>query len=192
MFIDRKQKRQSGVSLVELIAFIVIVSVGVVGLVSVMNPMVRFSADPMVAKQSVAIAESFLNEILHQPFTWCDLDDANASTAQAYTGSNGCASDPQNSSGPTPGSETRGTFDNVRDYGGFTMDNVSDPVGGSVINGYRVEVDMAEIGGSFGVAADAALAITVTVCRTVSPSASCAGRESFSLTGYRFRYAPRY
>lgn len=192
MCIERRSSRQSGVSLVELIAFIVIVSVGVAGLVSVMNPAVRYSADPMVAKQFVAIAESFLNEVLHQPYTWCDLDDANAAAAQAYTGANGCASNPQNSSGPTPSTETRSTFDNVRDYGGFAMDNVSDPVGGSVINGYRAEVEVAEAGASFGVAADAALAVTVTVCRTVSPSASCAGRESFSLTGYRFRYAPRY
>lgn len=192
MCVDRLRQRQSGVSLIELIVFIVIVGAGVVGLVSVMNPMVRYSADPMVSKQFVAIAESFLNEILHQPFTWCDLDDANASTAQAYTGANGCASNPQNSNGPTPSSEVRGTFDNVRDYAGFAMDNVSDPVGGSVINGYRAEVAIAEAGGSFGLAADAALAITVTVCRTAAPSAPCAGRESFSLTGYRFRYAPRY
>lgn len=192
MCVDRLRQRQSGVSLIELIVFIVIVSAGVVGLVSVMSPMVRYSADPMVSKQFVAIAESFLNEILHQPFTWCDLDDANASTAQAYTGANGCVSNPQNSNGPTPSSEARGTFDNVRDYGGFAMDNVSDPVGGSVINGYRAEVDIAEVGASFGVAADAALTVTVTVCRTVAPSAPCAGRESFSLTGYRFRYAPRY
>jgi MSHA pilin protein MshD len=185
---------QRGITLIEQIVFIVIVSVGVVGLISVMNPMIRQSADPMVTKQFVAIAESLLNETLHQPFTWCDPEDANASTAQSYTG---CASNPQNTIGPTPAGETRNggagaVFDNVRDYAGFAMDDVADPAGGSVITGYRAEIAMAEAGGTFGLAADAALLITVTVCRTTAPSSVCAGRESFSLTGYRFRYAPRY
>lgn len=184
---------QRGVTLVEQIVFIVIVSVGVVGLISVMNPMIRQSADPMVTKQFVAIAESLLNEILHQPFTWCDPDDGNASTAQAY---GGCASNAQNALGPTPAAETRdgssgSFFDNVRDYAGFAMDDVADPAGGSIITGYRAEVTMAGDGATFGLAADAALQITVTVCRTTAPSTVCAGRESFALTGYRFRYAPR-
>lgn len=185
---------QRGITLIEQVVFIVIVSVGVIGLVSVMNPAIRASADPMVTKQFVAIAESLLNEILHQPFTWCDPDDANASTAQAY---GGCAGDAQNAMGPTPAGETRNggvgaVFDNVRDYAGFAMDDVADPAGGSIITGYRAEVAMAEDGATFGLAADAALQITVTVCRTTAPSTACAGRESFALTGYRFRYAPRY
>lgn len=184
---------QRGITLVEQIVFILIVSIGVVGLISVMHPMVRHSADPMVTKQFVAVAESMLNEILHQPNTWCDPDDANAATAQSYAG---CASAPQNALGATPGTERRdgssgSFFDNVRDYHGFAMDNVADPSGGSIVNGFRAEVAIAESGATFGVATDAALAITVTVCRTVTPSASCAGRESFALTGYRFRYAPR-
>lgn len=185
---------QRGITLIEQIMFILIVSVGVIGLVSVMNPAIRASADPMVTKQFVAIAESLLNEILHQPFTWCDPDDANASTAQSYAG---CASNAQNAMGPTPAAETRdgssgSFFDNVRDYAGFAMDDVADPAGGSIITGYRAEVAMAEAGATFGLAADAALLITVTVCRTTAPSSACAGRESFALTGYRFRYAPRF
>lgn len=184
---------QRGITLIEQIVFVVIVSVGVIGLVSVMNPAIRASADPMVTKQFVAIAESLLNEILHQPFTWCDPDDGNASTAQSYAG---CASNAQNAMGPTPAGETRdgssGSFDNVRDYAGFAMDDVADPAGGSVITGYRAEVAMAEAGATFGLAADAALLITVTVCRTTAPSSACAGRDSFALTGYRFRYAPHF
>lgn len=194
MFVDRVT-RQRGVTLIETIVFIVMISVGVVGLVSVMNPMIRASADPMVTKQMVAIAESLLNEVMHQPDTWCDPEDANAATAQAYAG---CASNPQNALGATPNTETRDGsggsgefFDNVRDYAGFAMDNVADPSGGSVIAGYRAEVAIVEAGAGFGIAADAALAITVTACRTGAP-APCAGRESIALTGYRFRYAPRY
>lgn len=186
--------RQRGITLIEQIMFIVIVSVGVIGLVSVMNPAIRSSADPMITKQFVAIAESLLNEIEHQPFTWCDLEDANALTAQSYAG---CASNPQNSSGATPNTETRNGstgqfFDNVRDYGGFATESIADPNGTSLISGYRAEVAIVEAGASFTLASDVAVAITVTVCRAVTPTAACAGRDSFALTGYRFRYAPRY
>lgn len=191
MSIEPRQHRQRGATLIELIIFIIIVSVGVVGLVSVMNPMIMHSADPMRTKQMAAIAESLLNEVLHQPFTWCDPDDANASTALSYAG---CASAPQNTLGPTSGESRNGTsgafFDNVRDYGGFAMDDIADPSGSNAVSGYRAEVSEAEVGASFGEVADAAVSVTVTVCRTAS-GAVCAGRESFSLTGYRFRYAPR-
>lgn len=185
--------RQSGITLIEQIMFIIIVSVGVIGLVSVMNPAIRASADPVQSKQFVAIAESLLNEVLHQPFTWCDPDDANAATATSYAA---CATAPQNGLGPTPAGETRNggigaVFDNVRDYHNFKMDNIADPSASSVVSGYRAEVAVAEAGAVFGLASDAALAVTLTVCRTTAPSSDCAGRENFSLTGYRFRYAPR-
>lgn len=184
---------QRGITLIEQIVFMIVVSVGVIALVSAMFPMIRTSADPMVTKQSLAIAESLLREVMLQPNTWCDPDDANASTATSYAT---CAANAQNALGPTPVGEARNggigaVFDNVRDYHGFAMDNVADPTGASVVNGYRAEVAVAEAGAIFALAADAALAVTVTVCRTTTPSSTCAERDSFSLTGYRFRYAPR-
>jgi len=54
---------QAGISLIELVMFIVIVSVGVVGILSVMNVTTKSSADPMIRKQALAIAESVLEEI---------------------------------------------------------------------------------------------------------------------------------
>ena len=176
---------QRGITLIEQIMFIVIVSVGVVALVSALNPMIRASADPMRTKQLVAVAETLLSEILHQPFTWCDPDDATASTALSYAD---CAN-PQNTGAPGAGENRDGSgglspFDNVDDYGGFSMANVTDAAGGNTVTGYGVSVAIARAGSSFGLADnDAALAITVTVT---------AGSESFALTGYRFRYAPRY
>lgn len=179
--------RQRGVTLVELIVFIVIVSVGVVGLVSVIGPMVRTSADPMVTKQLTAIAESLLNEALHKPYTWCDPDDTTAATALSYAD---CAH-PQNTLGPVPNGEERGSadpeegFDNVADYGGFGADNVGDAAGNNSMAGYRADIVVAHVGKALlGAAADdtAALSVTVTVIRN---------GERFSLSGYRFRYAPR-
>ena len=175
---------QRGITLIEQIMFILIVSVGVIGLVSVMNPAIRASADPMVTKQLVAIAESLLNEVMHQPFTWCDPDDPAASTALSYAG---CAI-PQNT-GTHGAGETRyaqgsdPAFDNVDDYGGFSMANIDDPSILNAMTGYTASVAINRAGTVLGLADNtAALNVTVTVTR---------GTESFSLTGYRFRYAPR-
>ncbi len=180
------RRRQSGVSLIELIVFIIIVSVGVAGLVSVMNPLIRFSADPMQTKQMAAIAESVLNEVLHQPFTWCDPDDATASTALSH----GDCANPQNTTSAVPNTESRygtgpGTaYDNVADYGGFSKVNIDDAAGGNAMAGYTASVLVVQSGSAFGLADNtAALTVTVTVSR--------AGADDFSLTGYRFRYAPR-
>jgi MSHA pilin protein MshD len=56
--------RQRGFTLIELIIFIVVVGVGLAGILSVMNTGVKSSADPMIRKQTIAIAESLLEEIL--------------------------------------------------------------------------------------------------------------------------------
>lgn len=182
-----KPSDQAGVTLVEQIVFIIVMSVGVIGLVSVMGAMVQRSADPMRTKQLAAIAESLLSEVLHQPFTWCDPDDANAASALSYAG---CAANPQNSvTTVPPGVETRGgtlpgaVFDNVADYGGFGMNDISDAAGGNAMLGYRADVTVVQAGAALGLADNsAALAVTVSVSRD---------GETFSLTGYRFRYAPR-
>ena len=56
--------RQRGFTLIELIIFIVVVGVGLTGILSVMNTVVKSSADPLVRKQTIAIAESLMEEIL--------------------------------------------------------------------------------------------------------------------------------
>lgn len=185
MSIDRPgMARQRGASLIELIVFIVVVSVGVAGLVSVTAPMVRYSADPMESKQMLAIAESLLNEAIHQPFTWCDPDDAAVSSAQSYAD---CAQ-PQNTGTHGAGESRYGIavgsgFDHVDDYGGFAKTAIDDPSGNNAMTGYDASVAVARVGTALGLADNtAALSVTVTVTH---------GSDTFSLTGYRFRYAPR-
>lgn len=63
------QPSQRGFTLIELIIFIVVVGVGMAGILSVMNTAVKSSADPMLRKQSIAIAESMLEEILLKEYT---------------------------------------------------------------------------------------------------------------------------
>lgn len=67
-------KRQTGLTLIELIVFIVIVSVGLTGVLSSLNISVRGSADPLLPKQALAIAEGLLEEILLK--SYCDPDGA--------------------------------------------------------------------------------------------------------------------
>jgi MSHA pilin protein MshD len=55
--------KQRGISLIELIMFIVIISIAVAGILLVMNQVTGHSADALVRKQSLAIAESLLEEI---------------------------------------------------------------------------------------------------------------------------------
>ena len=172
---------QRGITLIEQIMFMLIVSVGVVGLISALSTITKSSADPMRTKQMVAIAEGLLNEILHQPFTWCDPDDQAASTALSYAG---CA-DPQNTGTHGAGeSRLTGTFDNVEDYGGYTATDIPDATGNNTMSGYGARVTITPVGTALGLVDNrAALSVTVTVTH---------GTESFALTGYRFRYAPRY
>jgi len=184
----RARLQTSGFTLVELVVFIVVVSVGVVGLVSVSGHFVRDSADPMLRKQMVAIAESLLNEVTQQPFTYCDPDDANFFSATRVADCTGGAAASQENIGPMPAAETRygaaGTqFDNVADYGGFSKANIDDVAGGNAMAGYTAGVAVANAGATFGLSPTAVLQVTVTVQRN--------GQPDFSLAGYRFRYAPR-
>jgi MSHA pilin protein MshD len=60
--------KQRGVSLIELIMFIVIISAAMIGILSVMNITTAHSADPLIHKQAIAIAESLLEEVELQDF----------------------------------------------------------------------------------------------------------------------------
>lgn len=99
MFTSSAPRRQTGFTLIELVLFIVIVSVGVAGILLVMNTVVAASADPLVRKQALALADSILEEVLQKAY-----------------------SDPDGSSGET----TRATFDDVDDYNGRSNSTFTD------------------------------------------------------------------
>lgn len=170
-----------------------IIGVSVAGVLMVYDNSVRKSADPMVRKQAVAIAEAMLNEVLAQAYTYCDPQDAanDAATPPAGTGAcTGGAAGSQDKGGgtlgPQPASEGRfnatDPFDNVGDYHGYgTSGTVYGMDGAAAVSGYSVSVSVTRAGASFSLAADAALRVDVQVT----------GRgETVTLTGYRFRYAP--
>lgn len=177
-------RRQHGLSLIELIVFIVIVSVGLAGVLMVLNATAAKSADPVVRKQALVIAESLLEEIALMPFTYCDPDDPAAATA---TSAAGCATaESMATPQPEPGESRYSTttpYDNVNDYHGLAMTGIRDLTGATIagLEAYSAAVTVARGGLGFADPDDVAL-VSVTV---TGP-----GRESVTLSRYRVRYAP--
>jgi MSHA pilin protein MshD len=64
---QRLWRHQRGVSLLELIVFIVIVSTSLAGILTMLNSSVQHSADPMIQKQMLTIAEGLLDEVEQMP-----------------------------------------------------------------------------------------------------------------------------
>ena len=178
----RSATRQTGISLIELVMFIVIVGLAVTGVLSVMNITTQNSADPMVRKQAIATAESLLEEIELQPFTYCFPTDANAATA---TSSAGCAS-AANSEDTLPATarvSSPRNANNVADYTNFSMSPIVDITGSAIggLGAYTASVKITQTGATFSLPANDVLQIDV---RVVS------GNTDITVTGYRFRYAP--
>lgn len=186
---------QRGISLVELIMFIVIVSVALAGILLVMNVVTKNSADPLIHKQALAIAESLLEEVELMPFTICDPNDANAASAVTAANCTGGVNGANDESKLPLGAEAGETrydpvtpYDNVSDYNGFLMNSgnggIKDIAGNAIaaLSGYSATVNVAQqsIG---GIAAAESLLITVSV---TGPNVTPVVVE-----GIRTRYAPR-
>lgn len=98
-----------GFTLIELIIFIVVISVGLTGIMLVIKTVVASSADPIVRKQSLSIAESMLTEILLKDYA--------------------------NPEGGYEKGNNRSLFDDVSDYTGYStkagiVDQSGSPVPG--------------------------------------------------------------
>ena len=175
--------------MIETILFIMIVGVGVTGLASVMNSTLKHSADPMIRKQAIAVAESLLEEIMLQPFTTCDPDSYDAASGACGTAE---ALGPETIGGVKEARHSlTQPFDNVNDYHGYKMDSgifsISDgalAIGG--LENYKAEVSMSDVGNGFGLGgvADASRVLKINV-QVTQPDG-----ETITLTGYRFRYNP--
>ena len=191
---------ERGVSLIELIIFIVVVGVAVVGVLAAINLGTRTSADPMIQKQALAIAEALLEEVQLQAFTYCDPDDAKAATALSpagCTGGAGGANDEDRDPLGAEAGETRASaltpFDNVSDYmaqpAGFAINPISSVTGAPItaLEGYSAVITVAKqgvsgVGAIPAIPANQALLISVTVTGPAGAKAV--------LHGYRMRYAP--
>ena len=106
MYTSRLARR--GFTLIEVIVFIVVVGAGLTGILSVMNTVVKSSADPMVRKQAMTIAESLLEEILLKEY---------GNPSGGYSGT------------------VRAQFDDVGDYAGYTTTGGIVDVTGAAVAG---------------------------------------------------------
>src|SRR5882762_368850 len=193
-----RPRAEHGISLVELIVFIVIVGIAVAGVVGALSMATRASADPMIQKQALAIAEALLEEVQLQPFTYCDPDDPNAASAPSAAGCTGAAGGPNDENllvagqlGPEAG-ETRYSattpYDNVSDYNGFPnplVPGITDITGAAITGLENYTASVTVVNQVLGaIPASDSLLIKVTV--TGPPGTN----TTVVLHGYRVRYAP--
>lgn len=108
---------QAGVTLVELIVALTLAGVILTSIWNAWSLLGRSSADPLVARQSLAIAQSLLREIELQPLP---------GTATAA---------------PTPG---RTGYASIADYHGLAMTGITDAEGAAVpgLEGYGAQVSV--------------------------------------------------
>jgi MSHA pilin protein MshD len=183
---------ERGVTLVELIVFIVIVSTAVAGVLMTLDISNRSSADPMIQKQALAVAEALLEEVQLQPFTYCDPDDlpaaADANSAAGCTGGADGPNDenklPLGPEGAELRTDTSTPFDNVSDYNGYSVGpGITDLTGAAVAGLESYTATVAVANQALGaVPASDSLLITVTVTGPAN--------TTVVLHGYRVRYAP--
>jgi MSHA pilin protein MshD len=132
-----------GFTLVELIIFIVVVSVGLAGILAVMSTTVRSSADPLVRKQVMTLADSTLEEILQKEY-----------------------SDPDGVQG---GESTRASMDDVDDFHSKsqTLFNSTSGAGGwpASLDSYQLQITVAPDTSQVGTVARPAKQITVVVSK---------------------------
>jgi MSHA pilin protein MshD len=141
----------AGFTLPELILLIVVIAIGLAGILMVFQRAVSASADPVINKQAIAIAESMIDEILLMPF--------NKPAGSTFAG--GCANATQ---------ANRPRFDSVQDYDCFPHAGGPPVTGITTINGaaipglaaYSVRVAVADTALQTVPAADSRR-ITVTV-----------------------------
>lgn len=159
------RRNQAGFSLVETIVFIVIVSIALAGVLSVMNLTMQTSADPLIRKQSIVVAESLLEEIAQHNFS------------NPSGGFSGVASQ-----------ANRVMFDDIGDYNGFSTIGIF-PIDSATpiaeLAGYNANVTVldATLGPAGGpIPAGSAKLISVTII----------GLDGVPvvLSGYRSAYGP--
>jgi MSHA pilin protein MshD len=132
-----RRNRNRGFTLMELLLLVVVFSVGLAGILTVYVNAVAGSADPLVRKQALAIAESLMEEIMLQPF-----------------------------SAGTPHGATRNTFDEVGDYNGYSSTGVVDIYGTPVSGLSSYNVGVAVVPAALNTVTSAnSREITVTVTR---------------------------
>ena len=115
----RSAKGVSGTSLVEVVVAIVVIAIALTGTLLVIHDTARHSADPMLERQAIAIAEAYLEEIVQKAF----LDPNDGTVCPTREGA-------------------RALYDNVCDYDGLDETGARDQTGRAItgLEGYRIQI----------------------------------------------------
>ena len=134
-----------GFSLLEMVVAIIVVAIGVAGVFAAFLAAVQGSADPLITKQMVTLAEGMMEEVLARPL----LGDGVRPTASA----------------PCP---DRRAFDEVADFDGVTWQGICHPDGTqehAPQGDYRTQVTVAS-STAFGPSGATLPAVQITVTVT--------------------------
>lgn len=158
-------KRSSGFTLIEMVMAIVIISVGLAGVLLAFNVAVKSSADPLVQKQMLSVAEEMMEEVLLKPFAVNGMAPTNI---------------PASCGGGAPPS--RAAFDDVADYNNYQTTGICDIDGAAVVGldtySVQVTVDATATLGTLG--GGSVMMVTVVVSH---------GTDTITLVGWRTNYA---
>lgn len=161
-------RRLSGFTLIEMIIAIVIIGVGLAGVLTAFSTVVKSSADPLIHKQMLAVAEEMMEEVLLKPFAVSGVAPVNAATSCGVAAA------------------VRTAFDDVSDYHNYQTTAICDIDGVAVAGlgtyGVRVTVvlNAAPAADLVGLPIGAVKKIIVVVTH---------GGETISLVGWRTDYA---
>jgi MSHA pilin protein MshD len=154
---------ERGATLVEMVVSIVIIAIVVSGTLLLVQKVAVHSADPMIERQALAIAQAYLEEILLRPY-WDPALGSGAGACPAPPGS-------------------RALYDNVCDYQGVDDAGARDQTGAAVagLGAYRVRVAV-DTAAALGDLSGSADVLRVDV-RVTHPAAI-----DLMLSGFKARY----
>lgn len=160
-------KRQSGMTLAELLVAMVVIAIGLAGVLTAFSVVVKDSADPLIRKQMLSIAEETMEEITLQPFAVSGAPPGNA-TVDCTSGA--------------PAGARRADFDDLSDYNGYSTTGICNIDGESIAS-------LAAYGLSVAVTPAAAMGLGAGNVNRIDVQVSH-GTDTLQLVGWRINYAP--
>ena len=159
--------RQRGLTLIELVMFIIVVSIGLAGVLTVLSVTGKSSADPVIRKQALAVAEAMLDEILSKDYQNDPTGDNTATPALGCTPS----------TVPVCNANTvlnRPNYNDVDDYNGWSQTGV-----------YQVDGTLAPVLGTYTVAVAVAPWVLSGITGKRVTVTVVGGTETIALEGFR-------